>query len=43
VSPHVLERLRAGFFDSPRTPHAIRRMAVEVFGASDPSEPPPAE
>lgn len=42
VSANLLERLRAGFFVSPRTPHAIRRMAVEVFGASDPSASPPA-
>ncbi|HEX6369562.1 MAG TPA: hypothetical protein VF006_11650 [Longimicrobium sp.] len=41
MSPAVLERLRAGFFASPRTPHAIRRMAVDVFGASDPSGSPP--
>lgn len=43
VSATVLERLRAGFFASPRTPHAIRRMAVEVFGASDPTGPLSAE
>jgi hypothetical protein len=41
VSSNVLERMRAGFFVSPRTPHAIRRMAVEGFGASDPSASPP--
>jgi hypothetical protein len=37
VSAGVLERLRAGFFASARTPHAIRAIAVEVFGAVDPS------
>lgn len=41
VSAAVLERLRAGFFASPRTPHAMRRMAVEAFGAHDPATPPP--
>ncbi|HEU4884703.1 MAG TPA: hypothetical protein VFT45_20775 [Longimicrobium sp.] len=39
VSAGVLERLRAGFFASARTPHALRGMAVEVFGAVDPSAP----
>lgn len=44
VSPAVLDRLRAGFFASQRTPHAIRRMAVEVFGAAEPNGPAdPAE
>jgi hypothetical protein len=37
VSANVLRRLRAGFFASARTPHAIRDMAVEGFGAADPS------
>jgi hypothetical protein len=36
VSADVLDRLRAGFFASQRTPHAIRSMAVEEFGAVDP-------
>lgn len=40
VSAQVLERLRAGFFASARTPHAIRQMAAEVFGARDPAAPP---
>jgi hypothetical protein len=36
VSADVLDRLRAGFFASPRTPHAFRHLAVEGFGAFDP-------
>ena len=42
VSAAVLQRLRAGFFASPRTPHALRQMAVEAFGAADPSAGSPA-
>jgi hypothetical protein len=33
VSAELLERMRAGFFTSPRTPHAMIRMAREDFGA----------
>jgi hypothetical protein len=33
VSPDVLARLRAGFFASPRTPHAMVEMAVGDVGA----------
>lgn len=36
VSPPLLERIRDGLLTSPRTPHAIRRMAIEEFGARDP-------
>ena len=41
ISAQVLERLRAGFFGSQRTPHALRRMAVEEFGAAN-LDPPPS-
>ena len=36
VSAAVLERMRAGFFASQRTPHAMVAMAVTEFGATPP-------
>jgi hypothetical protein len=33
VSPAVLARMRAGFLASPRTPNAMRAMAIADFGA----------
>ena len=33
VSAALLDRLRAGFFASPRTPHAMVEMARKEFGA----------
>ena len=36
VSPPLLDRLRDGLLTSPRTPHAIRRIAIEEFGAREP-------
>lgn len=35
VDQKLLDKLRAGLLRSPRTPHAIRRMAIEEFGAPD--------
>jgi hypothetical protein len=34
VSPRLLDRLRAGFFASPFTPHAMIAFAREEFGAA---------
>jgi len=36
ATPELLEKLRDGLFRSPRTPHALVRMAIEEFGAVAP-------
>lgn len=36
ATPELLEKLRGGLFLSPRTPHAMVRMAIEEFGAVAP-------
>jgi hypothetical protein len=36
VGPPLLMKLRAGLLQSARTPNAIRRIAIEEFGARDP-------
>jgi hypothetical protein len=36
VDPSVLERMRSGFFASPRTSHAMVEMATSDFGAEPP-------
>jgi hypothetical protein len=36
LDPAVLERIRAGFFASAHTPHALVHMAVNEFGAIRP-------
>lgn len=36
ATPELLEKLRDGLFRSPRTPHALVRMAIEEFGAVPP-------
>lgn len=38
VSAAVLERMRAGFFASPRTPHAMLTIARTEFGAAPPGD-----
>ena len=36
VDERLLAKLRSGLLQSPRTPHAIRQMAIDEFGAPDP-------